>query len=35
MFLITILNTQKDVENETGVKNMAPVYPLLSLRNKT
>lgn len=35
MFLMTILDIQKDVENEKGIKNMIPVYPLLSLRKKT
>lgn len=35
MFLMTILDIQKDVESEKGIKNMIPVYPLLSLIKET
>lgn len=35
MFLMTILDIQKDVESEKGIENIIPVYPLLSLRKKT
>lgn len=33
--LLTISDSQIDIENERAIKNMAPVYLLLSLRNKT